>query len=77
MAPQHWTRFATESMLGEALMGQKKYEEAKPLLLNGYQVMEQLVANIPPQGMIRLTEALDRVIAYYEATDDVEEAKKW
>jgi hypothetical protein len=34
--PVEWTIFNTRSLLGDALMGQKKYAEAEPLLLQGY-----------------------------------------
>jgi len=37
--PDNWQRFRAESLLGAALAGQKKYAEAEPLLLEGYQGM--------------------------------------
>jgi tRNA A-37 threonylcarbamoyl transferase component Bud32 len=39
--PDEWTTFGTKSMLGGALLGQKKYAEAEPLLLAGYEGMKQ------------------------------------
>ena len=48
-------------MLGGALLGQKKYAEAEPLLLAGYEGMKQREAKIPPEGKVRLTEALERL----------------
>src|SRR5205807_2365895 len=38
--PDAWTTFNTKSMLGGALLGQKKYPEADPLLLQGYDGMK-------------------------------------
>ena len=38
------------SMLGGALLGQKKYAEAEPLLLAGYEGMKARADKIPPQG---------------------------
>jgi tetratricopeptide (TPR) repeat protein len=35
--PDDWQRFRAESLLGASLAGQKKYVEAEPLLLEGYQ----------------------------------------
>jgi Tetratricopeptide repeat len=35
-----WQRFRAETLLGASLAGQKKYAEAEPLLLEGYQGME-------------------------------------
>lgn len=37
--PDDWQRFRAESLLGATLAGQKKYAEAEPLLLAGYQGM--------------------------------------
>ncbi len=37
--PDRWQRFRAESLLGAALAGEKKYAEAEPLLLAGYQGM--------------------------------------
>jgi hypothetical protein len=64
-------------MLGGALLGQKKYADAEPLLLAGYEGMKQREQTIPPQGQVRLPEALDRLIELYTATDKPDEVKKW
>lgn len=69
--------FNAQAMLGGALLGQKKYTDAEPLLLSGYQGMKQREAKIPPQGKVRLTEALERLVQLYEATGKKEEADKW
>jgi tetratricopeptide (TPR) repeat protein len=37
--PADWQRFRAESVLGASLAGQKKFSEAEPLLLEGYQGM--------------------------------------
>jgi serine/threonine protein kinase len=37
--PDNWQRFRAESLLGASLAGEKKYAEAEPLLLEGYQGM--------------------------------------
>ena len=55
-------------MLGAALLGQKKYSEAEPLLLAGYQGMKEREAKIPAPYKIRLVEALERLVQLYEAT---------
>lgn len=74
--PDAWTTFNTKSMLGGALLGQKKYEEAETLLLDGYQGMKQREKLIPP-GNTRLPESLDRLIQLYTETNKPDEAKKW
>jgi serine/threonine protein kinase len=75
--PELWITFNTRSMLGGALLGQKKYAEAEPLLLSGYQGMKQRTKSIPAQGRARLPEAVDRLIDLYTATNRAGDAKKW
>ncbi len=75
--PDTWNTFSAQSMLGEALLGQKTYADAEPLLLKGYEGMKQREAKIPPQGKVRLTEALQRLVQLYEAMDKKDEAAKW
>jgi serine/threonine protein kinase/tetratricopeptide (TPR) repeat protein len=74
-----WTTFNTKSMLGESLFGQRKYDEAEPLLLAGFEGMKARETNIPKQGggELRIPEALDRMIELYTAIDKPDEAKKW
>jgi outer membrane protein assembly factor BamD (BamD/ComL family) len=64
-------------MLGGALLGQKKYADAEPLLLAGYEGMKKREAKIPPQGKGRVTEAVERLVQLYEATGKKDEAAKW
>jgi eukaryotic-like serine/threonine-protein kinase len=75
--PDDWATFNTGSMLGAALMGQKKYADAEPLLLKGYKGMKEREKTIPPAGSARIPEALDRLIELYTATNWPDEAKKW
>jgi serine/threonine protein kinase len=75
--PDAWTTFNTRSLQGEALLGQKKYEQAEPLLLSGYQGMKEREKTIPSQAKVRLTEALQRLVKLYEATDKKDQAAKW
>ena len=75
--PDDWRTFNTKSLLGGALLGQRKYTEAEPLLLAGYEGMRQREATIPEPGKPRLPEALDRLIDLYTATSKAEDVKKW
>jgi WD40 repeat protein/serine/threonine protein kinase len=76
-APDAWTTFNTYSALGGALAGQKRYAEAEPLLLKGYQGMRERVETIPHLGRTRVPEAIDRLIEFYTVTDRPDEVKKW
>jgi tetratricopeptide (TPR) repeat protein/tRNA A-37 threonylcarbamoyl transferase component Bud32 len=75
--PAAWSTFNTQAQLGAALLGQKKYAEAEPLLLKGYEGMKQREAMIPPQGKVRLTEALQWLVQLYDAWDKPDEAARW
>jgi serine/threonine protein kinase len=75
--PDDWSAFNTRSQLGGSLMGQKKFAEAEPLILAGYEGLKARVARIPAPGKPRLTEAAERVIRLYEAWDKPEQATAW
>ena len=75
--PDVWSTFNTRSLLGGALLGQKKYTEAEPLLMNGYAGMKAREKTIPFSGKMRIPEALDRLIEFYIATNKPEAAAKW
>jgi eukaryotic-like serine/threonine-protein kinase len=75
--PDAWSTFNARSILGGALLGQKNYADAEPLLLNGYEGMTQREKTIPPQGATRIPEALDRLIELYTGTNKPDEAKNW
>ncbi len=63
-----WSTFNAKSMLGESLLGQKKYSDAGPLLLQGYEGMKQRESTIPPVAKMRPIEALLRLALFYDAT---------
>ncbi|HQR06488.1 MAG TPA: serine/threonine-protein kinase [Gemmatales bacterium] len=75
--PNDWQTFNTQSLLGGSLLGQKKYAEAEPLLLAGYEGLKQRMQTIPPEGNTRLPEALERLIQLYSDTKKPDEVKKW
>jgi serine/threonine protein kinase len=76
--PDDWSTVNTKSMLGEALLGQEKYADAEPLLKDGYDGMKQRQDKIPePVRKQRLSEALQRLVQLYEATDNKDEAARW
>ena len=66
-------------VLGGSLLGQKKYAEAEPLLVEGYEGMKAREKTIPQErsGELRIPEALDRLIELYTALDKPDEVKKW
>jgi len=75
--PDEWSTFNARSLLGGSLLGQKKYAEAEPLLLSGYEGMKAREARIPAPGKPRLSEAGERVAKLYEAWGQPEKAREW
>ncbi len=75
--PDAWTTFNAQSMLGGALLGQKQYAEAEPLLLAGYAGLKERAAKIPANEKLRLPEAADRLVELYAAWGKPAEAAKW
>jgi hypothetical protein len=66
-----------KSLLGGALLGQKQYAAAEPLLKEGYEGLKQRAAKIPPANKVRLIEALERLVRLFVATGKNDEAAKW
>ena len=75
--PDTWQIFSTRAMLGAALLGQKRFAEAEPLLRAGYEGMARRADKIMVHSRFRLTDALDRLIAFAEATNKPDDAKAW
>jgi hypothetical protein len=72
-----WLTPNSRSLLGGALLGQKQYAEAEPLLIQGYEAIKALESQIPPNGRIRVAEAGDRIVQLYEAWGRPEKAAEW
>jgi tetratricopeptide (TPR) repeat protein len=72
-----WYLPYAKNVLGGALLGQKKYAEAEPLLVQGYEGMKRAEAVIIANWRYRLPEAGERVIRYYEETNQPEKAREW
>jgi tetratricopeptide (TPR) repeat protein len=72
-----WRTFSDRSLLGGSLLGQKKCTEAEPLLLSGYEGMNQREHEIPANDKVRLQEALESLVQLYEATGRPNQAADW
>jgi len=75
--PDFWETFCTRSVLGGILLGQKKYAEAEPFLLTGYQGMREREAQRPILIKTRLAEAAERLVQLYEETNRPGQAAEW
>jgi tetratricopeptide (TPR) repeat protein len=75
--PDDWTTFDARSMLGAALLGQREYAEAEPLLRGGYEGLKQRAGAIPVLFRARPAEAADRLVELYTRWGKPDEAAKW
>jgi eukaryotic-like serine/threonine-protein kinase len=78
-AKQHddWKYFYFTSMLGETLLAQSKFDEAQPLLLNGYKGLVERISTLLPVRQLNVKKCFERVIQLYKAADRHEEAAEW
>jgi hypothetical protein len=76
-APDSWKHFRCESVLGAGLAAQKRYGEAEPLLLSGYQGMLRKGATIPFADRSELAQAGEWVVQLYADWGMAEHATKW
>jgi tetratricopeptide (TPR) repeat protein len=76
--PNAWTTFSSRAALGAVLLKQQKFAEAEPLLVSGYEGMEQRASSIPDTARAsRLREALENVVELYRAWNKPEQAAPW
>lgn len=75
--PDQWNTFNSSSLLGASLLGQAKYDEAEPLLIQGYEGMVARRETIPQIASNRIIESLDRLIELYQRTNRQEQLSKY
>jgi serine/threonine protein kinase/tetratricopeptide (TPR) repeat protein len=73
----NWKLFNAKVQLGRCLWGQKKYAEAEPLLLQGYEGMKAAEPGLPPNGQKWLIEATRCLVELYDAWGKPEQARTW
>jgi hypothetical protein len=72
-----WWRFHTMSQLGAALVGQKKYVAAEPLIIQGYQGLQARAGKIPVSWKQSLADAAARIVPFYQAWGKQDKAAEW
>ncbi|MCF7785270.1 MAG: serine/threonine-protein kinase [Prosthecobacter sp.] len=75
--PEHWLRFNAESLLGGALLHQKKYTEAGTLLQSGYEGLNARAQMLAEQDRFRLRDAIERLAQFNDATGNTVQAAQW
>jgi tetratricopeptide (TPR) repeat protein len=76
-APETLLRFEVQSRLGEALLEQRRYVDAEPLLLGAFEGIEVREGHLPPAERRRLVESGRRIVRLYEAWGHAEKAAAW
>jgi serine/threonine protein kinase/Tfp pilus assembly protein PilF len=74
---QRWQRYSAAARLGEALAGQKKFAEAEPHLLQGYEGLKQRSAAIPAPKKDRVSQVGEQIVRLYEAWGKSDKAEEW
>lgn len=69
----HWLTFNTMSVLGAAVLGQGRTEDAEKLLVDAYAGLKDAPDALP----VRLKEAAQRLAKLYESTGEAEQAAHW
>ena len=72
--PDDWQTFNARSLLGETLLGQKKFAEAEPHFLAGYSGLKQHQDKISPDRKSLVKQAAQRLLRLYESTDRPDQA---
>jgi tetratricopeptide (TPR) repeat protein len=77
MIPEDWQRFRAESLLGASLAGQKKYPEAEPLLLAGYQGLAARKDRMGVSDWYHVDRAHEWLVKLYQDWGKPEKAAEW
>jgi serine/threonine protein kinase/tetratricopeptide (TPR) repeat protein len=76
--PGAWQGFATRVQLGVSLAAQKKFTEAEPLLLAGYEGMKSRERSMrPDERADNLPDALGHLVQFYTDSGQPEKAAEW
>ncbi len=76
-SPDDWQTCEIKSLLGASLLEQKRFAEAEPFLVDGYETMKAREPKIQPRFRKRLAEAGKRVVTLYTAWGKVDKAREW
>jgi tetratricopeptide (TPR) repeat protein len=77
MQPDDWQRYRAASLLGASLAGQKRFTEAEPLLLEGYQGMLARKERIAVPDWYHLDRSREWVGQLYQAWGKTAPAAEW
>jgi tetratricopeptide (TPR) repeat protein/predicted Ser/Thr protein kinase len=73
--PDNWRRFHMASILGSSLAGQKKFAEAEPLLVSGYEGLRQREGTMPAASREKIDQARTRLRQMYQDSGKPQKAQ--
>jgi serine/threonine protein kinase len=74
--PNAWYTHYTRLLLGATLLGKRKYDEAEPLIIAGYEGMRAREGGLRDPTKV-LTESIQTLVQLFEATSRPEKAAEW
>jgi eukaryotic-like serine/threonine-protein kinase len=77
IAPESWELFLSRAKLGASLLGLKKYADAEPELLAGYEGMKAREASIPFEARESLHRTATWLVELYDALGKKGNADEW
>ncbi len=75
--PDAWSRFNALALLGESLLGQRRFTEVEPALIAGYEGMKTRAALTPATERSRQCRASKRVVQMYDDWNRPDLAAAW
>jgi hypothetical protein len=75
--PDQWPTFHTRSVLGGIFSKEKKYAQAEPLLISGYQGLKQREHKLNLEGRFCAKGSVSRLVEFYEQTHQSDQAAEW
>ena len=75
--PDDWRTVEARSLLGEALLGEKRFAEAEPLLLAGFSGLKMQEARIPASAGVSFRHPGECLVKLYAAWGKTTEAEAW
>jgi len=76
-SPDAWRRYYLQGLVGASLAGQRKYSDAEPLLVSGYDGMVLRLSTIPADKRSAVEQAGSRIVQLYEGWGKSEKAAEW
>jgi serine/threonine protein kinase/tetratricopeptide (TPR) repeat protein len=72
-----WTHYFRQALLGASLVGQAKFQDAEPLLVQGYEGMAQREDSVSTENRAFIRESGQRIVQMYAGWHKPDQAAAW